>query len=172
MESFFATLKGFLNATLGFGLSDQKGVYSVKKLVKQDTFAAAISYIPFVSPVILLLRKSNSDFVIIHAKQALILSHFTVSAIILAPYLILFMRGFLFIYLLIVIHKSFTDKEQLPQALIAGGLLLVSVIFSDYIVAITIFFLVLYLTFSVYRALKGKRIYIPVFTEIASVFDI
>ena len=172
MESFFSTLKGFFKAALGFGLSDQEGVYSVKKLVKQDTIVAAVSYIPFVSPAVLLLREKNSDFVIIHAKQALILSHFTVLAVILAPYLILFLRGSLLIFLLVTIHKSFTDRAQLPLAFIVGALFLVSVVFSEYIVTITISLLVLYLIFSVYRALSGKRIYIPVFTEIASMVDI
>lgn len=45
----------------------------VKVYSGHDTYIAAISYFPFISAVILLLRKENSEFVSFHARQALVL---------------------------------------------------------------------------------------------------
>ena len=171
MEIIISILKGFLKYAFDFGFSSREGVYSVRKIVKQDTVAAAVSYVPLVSPAILLLRKRNSDFVISHSKQALILSHITLSAVILAPYLILFVRGFLIIFLAILIYKSFTEKTQLFTMFVVGCVLVLSVLLSDYVVYLTLLLLVLYIILSIYRALRGKRIHIPMFTELASVVE-
>lgn len=168
MEILISTLKGFLKSAFDFGFFSREGIYSVRKIVKQDTVAAAVSYVPLVSPAILLLRKRNSDFVISHSKQALVLSHVTLSAVILTPYIILFVRGFLIIFLTLLIYKSFTEKIQLLMMFIVGWVLVLSVWFSDYVVYFTLLLLVLYILLSVYRALRGKEIHIPMFTKIAS----
>ena len=48
--------------------------YSVREYAGEDAWVAAATYIPFVSAAVLLLRKENSEFVLTHAKQALVLT--------------------------------------------------------------------------------------------------
>lgn len=164
MKSLFVILKRFVGAALNFGFSSQEGVNSSK----QDKMAAAVSYIPLVSPAILLLRKNNSNFVVSHSKQALLLSHVTLSALFIAPYLIFFVRGFLILFILVLIFKSFSERKQLIQLLSVILVLAISIPFSDYIVYLTLLLLISYIFISSYIALKGKRIHIPGFTEIAN----
>jgi uncharacterized membrane protein len=51
----------------------------------EDLLIAAVSYIPFLSAGVLLLRKQNSEFVSYHAKMAIVLLVFTLLAFGLLP---------------------------------------------------------------------------------------
>lgn len=88
----------------------------------EDAWVAAVSYIPFVSAAILLLRKDNSEFVLYHAKQAVVLIVLT---------------------------------------------LLFLAVLSSILRLVLVAILVLIMIISAYRALAGKKFYVPLVTELA-----
>ena len=51
----------------------------------EETWIAAASYIPFISAVVLILRKGNSEFVSFHSRQALVLVLLIVLGLLLLP---------------------------------------------------------------------------------------
>ena len=66
-----------------------KGATVVRTYSGEDTWIACVSYIPFISAAVLLLRKNNSEFVSFHARQALVILIIVILAIILAPLILL-----------------------------------------------------------------------------------
>jgi len=92
----------------------------------QDTILAAVSYVPFVSAGILVLRKGNSEFVSFHARQALVMALITALLLMLSP-------GFL----------------KLLAAILACVLLI----------------------FGTFRALQGRKWYLPFITELANTIE-
>lgn len=98
-----------------------------KTYVGEDTWVACVSYIPFVAPVVLLLRKNNSEFVSIHAKQSLVILLFSIVVMILLP-VVLKIVAAIMIYLILV--------------------------------------------FGAFQAIRGRKWYLPIVTEIAHTFDL
>ena len=66
-----------------------KGATVVRTYSGEDTWIAAVSYIPFVSAAVLVLRKNNNEFVSFHARQALVILILIILAIILIPLILL-----------------------------------------------------------------------------------
>ena len=98
-----------------------------KTYVGEDTWVASASYIPFAAPAVLLLRKNNSEFVSIHAKQSLVILLFSIVVMILLP-VVLKIVAAIMIYLILV--------------------------------------------FGAFQAIRGRKWYLPVVTEIAHTFDL
>jgi uncharacterized membrane protein len=72
----------------------------VKTYTGEDTNVATYAYLPFISAVILVFRKDNSEFVSFHARQALVLLLITLLAL-------LFLGGFLRVIVLVVFFILF-----------------------------------------------------------------
>jgi len=92
----FADLKSKINALFSQTFKEKDKQF-VRVYTGEDTFIAAISYLPFISTVILLLRKENSEFVSFHARQALVLLVIFALGILILPLaakLIVFIVGF------------------------------------------------------------------------------
>jgi len=62
-----------------------KGATVVRTYSGEDTWIASVSYIPFVSAAVLVLRKNNSEFVSFHARQALVILIIVILALMLLP---------------------------------------------------------------------------------------
>ena len=62
-----------------------KGATVVRTYSGEDTWIACVSYIPFISAAVLLLRKNNSEFVSFHARQALVILIIVILALMLLP---------------------------------------------------------------------------------------
>ncbi|MEX1131195.1 MAG: hypothetical protein WED59_04250 [Candidatus Woykebacteria bacterium] len=105
----------------------ESGSHDVREYFGEDALVAALSYMPLASAAIILLRKDNSEFVLYHSKQALILILFIILSFFLIPSIF-----------------------KLPVV----GILMVASITS------------------VYRALSGKKFYIPAVTELARLVEI
>ncbi|MCH7541390.1 hypothetical protein IH981_01270 [Patescibacteria group bacterium] len=65
-----------------------KGATVVRTYSGEETWIASLSYIPFVSAAVLLLRKNNSEFVSFHARQALVILIIVVLALMLLPWIL------------------------------------------------------------------------------------
>lgn len=65
-----------------------KGAIVVRTYSGEETWIASLSYIPFVSAAVLLLRKNNSEFVSFHARQALVILIIVVLALMLLPWIL------------------------------------------------------------------------------------
>jgi len=84
----------------------------VSRYQGRDSWVAAASYIPLASMAILVLRKNNSDFVLEHAKQSLILFILLILVLILLPGIIKFLPGFAISTLMIgSAYLSFTGRR-------------------------------------------------------------
>lgn len=73
-----------------------------KRYRGEDVWVAAVSYIPFFSAAILLLRKNNSEFVLTHAKQSLILTIFTLLIYMLLPVVLKIILDLVLVLLMIL----------------------------------------------------------------------
>ncbi|OGY28069.1 MAG: hypothetical protein A2Z42_02515 [Candidatus Woykebacteria bacterium RBG_19FT_COMBO_43_10] len=62
-----------------------KGATVVRTYSGEDTWIASVSYVPFVSAAVLVLRKNNSEFVSFHARQALVILIIVILALMLLP---------------------------------------------------------------------------------------
>jgi len=67
------------------GLIEMMKKQFVKRYSGEDTRIAAATYFPFVSTIVILLRKNNSEFVSFHAHQALVLLLIALLGIIIVP---------------------------------------------------------------------------------------
>lgn len=84
----------------------------VRKYEGEDIWFATIGYIPLASTAILVLRKNNSDFVLDHAKQSLILSILLILILILLPESIKLLLGLAVLILMLVsAFISFTGRR-------------------------------------------------------------
>jgi len=126
-EKILSVLKSLIAFDFGFNISDEERNYSVRVYEGEDVWVAAVSYIPFVSAAVLLLRKNNSEFILDHSKQALIL-------------------------VLLV--------------------LLTTMILSSILRLIILVILVFLIILSTYKAVSGKKFYIPLVTQLARLVEI
>lgn len=81
--------------------SDQMSEIVVRTYSGEDTWAACAAYIPFVSAGVLLIRKSNNEFVAFHAKQALVIHLFSILSLLLLPVTLKFIMAIV-IYMILV----------------------------------------------------------------------
>ncbi len=65
-----------------------KGATVVRTYSGEETWIASLSYIPFVSAAVLMLRKNNSEFVSFHARQALVILIIMILALMLLPWIL------------------------------------------------------------------------------------
>lgn len=86
--------------------------FKIRKYEGEDAWVAAFSYIPLVSTAILVLRKDNSDFVLGHAKQALILSIGLIVVFLIFPVSVKIVVGSAILIIMIISgYLSFTGKR-------------------------------------------------------------
>ncbi len=94
------------------GASPEEGALQVREYEGEDAWVAAASYIPLVSAAILLIRKDNSEFILTHSKQALILTILALLIFMLLPLLIrLILDGILVLLMIVSAYKAFTGKK-------------------------------------------------------------
>ena len=110
-----------------FGINNNQEELQVPRYRGEDVWIATVCYLPLVSAVVMVLRRNNSDFVLNHSKQALILS-------------ILFLLVFM-------ILSSWL--RILAEAAILSLIII-----------------------SVYKAFNGRKIYIPLITEVSQFIEI
>lgn len=104
-----------------------QGETVVRTYSGEETWVASASYIPFISAAVLLLRKSNSEFVSFHARMALVILLISIFALIILPAIL------------------------------------------KIIMAIIVYMLLVY---GAYQAVRGRKWYMPVVTEIANTFNL
>ena len=110
-----------------FGINNNQEELQVPRYRGEDVWIATVCYLPLVSAAVIVLRRNNSDFVLNHSKQALILS-------------ILFLLVFM-------ILSSWL--RILAEAAILSLIII-----------------------SVYKAFNGRKIYIPLITEVSQFIEI
>lgn len=115
----------------GFNLINRFNRDNEKQFVRhysgEDTWIAALSYFPFISAAIILLRKNNSEFVSFHAHQAFVILVIFLFAIIIVP-----------------------------------SIAKVIVLIAAYTI----------LVYGAYRAMQGRKWYLPLITELANTIDL
>lgn len=107
--------------------SEVQGETVVRTYSGEETWVASASYIPFISAAVLILRKSNSEFVSFHARMALVILLISIFALVILPAIL------------------------------------------KIIVAILVYML---LVFGAYQAVRGRKWYMPIVTEIANTFNL
>ncbi len=112
LEKILSSLKWLIPFNFGFGASDEGSAYSVPQYGGEDAWVAAVSYVPLASAVVLLLRKSNSDFILQHAKQALILTILAlITLVILSSTLRLLIEAIWVFLIVLSAYKAFTGRK-------------------------------------------------------------
>ena len=104
-----------------------KGNTIVRTYSGEETWVASAAYIPFISAVVLILRKNNSEFVSFHARQALVMLIIIIFLLLLLPVVL-----------------------KIIVAIAAYGLLV----------------------YGAYQAIRGKKWYLPVVTELANTIEL
>lgn len=112
VEKLLSVLKLLASFKVNLKTSDEEAFHQVREYEGEDAWIAAVSYIPLVSAAILLLRKDNSEFILTHSKQALILTTFALLIYMLLPQLIsLILDGILVLLMAISVYKAFSGKK-------------------------------------------------------------
>ena len=112
LEKILYSLKWLIPFNFGFESSDDNSTYSVPKYEGEDAWVAAVSYVPLASAVILLLRKSNSDFILQHAKQALILTILALITLVILSSILRLLIEAVWVFLIVLsAYKAFTGRK-------------------------------------------------------------
>ncbi len=85
LDKIISTLKKIIDYYVGQLRADNIANYQTRQYEGEDVIVAVASYIPFVSAAILILRKGNSEFVLVHSKQALILTILLLLSLMILP---------------------------------------------------------------------------------------
>jgi uncharacterized membrane protein len=112
LEKILSSLKWLIPFNFGFGSPEAESAYSVPQYGGEDAWVASISYVPLISAVILLLRKNNSDFILQHAKQSLILTILALITLVVFSSTLRLLIEAIWVFLIVLsAYKAFSGRK-------------------------------------------------------------